>query len=98
MPTTITTTAGRTIQFDTEALRAAESAGVNIDADIEMIQAQLLALPIRDEDSIAAIRDSFTAECVDGAEDAQTIAAWTEYAATICSYAEGPDDCAIGDS
>lgn len=39
-----------------------------------------------------------SAECVDGAEDAQTIAAWTEYAATICSYAEGPDECAIGDS
>lgn len=90
------TAAGRHVTMSPGALETAQAVNtsVDLDQDIDHVIAQLTALPIRDEESVAQVVAAFEAVCLENADadDEQLMAAWREYATAITDFAQGPDD------
>lgn len=87
----VLTGARRRITISPAALATAEAVGLDLDTEIDAMISRLTLLGIRDEESRAAELDQYIAQCLDGAEPADT-RDWRAYAAVVMAAASGPDD------
>ena len=89
----VLTHARRRVTISPTGLDVATAVGCGgLDGDIEATIARLTALPVRDDDGIAAVRARLLDECLDGADSPAVIAGWHDYVEAIMDAATGPDD------